>query len=178
MRNNRIAIGLLFVSVVAFVPAHAARVLREDAPHQHGVGKLQIVLDRDDLHITLETTTADIVGFEHAPRNAKEGEALEKALATLRDAPRVFALSKKAGCALREAKAERGPETAAYAGEKVHSDIRTNYRYACKNVESLRAIDLKLFSLFPKIRRVRVELKGRDTEVVTQATRKRTRIPL
>lgn len=160
------------------VPAHAARVLHEDAPHQHGVGKLKIAVVRDELEIALDVTAADIVGFEHAPRNAREAEAVEKALTTLRNAPRVFALTKKASCTLRAAKTERDQENGAQTDGKVHSDINATYRYTCNQIESLRGIDVKLFSLFPKIRRLKVEMTGRNTEVMTQVTRKHTRIAI
>ncbi|MFL6648167.1 MAG: DUF2796 domain-containing protein, partial [Sulfurifustaceae bacterium] len=146
------------------------------APHQHGVGRLKIAVARGELQITLDITAADVLGFERAPRNAREGEAVEKAFTTLRNGPRVFALSNKAGCALRDAKAERGQENGSQADGKVHSDISATYRYTCNQIESLRGIDVKLFSLFPKIRRLKVELAGRNTEVMTQVTRKHTRI--
>lgn len=170
--------ALLLAIGTIVIPAHAARVLREDAPHQHGTGKLQIVANRDELQIALDVTAADVLGFEHAPRNTKEGEAAEKTFASLRDAPRAFALSKKAGCSLKDAKAEQGPENGARMDGKAHSDVSARYRYTCKNIEALRAIDVKLFSLFPKIKRLRVELTGRNTEVMTQVTRKRTRVAL
>lgn len=178
MIKKQTVLALLLAIGIVFVPAHGARPLREDAPHQHGVGKLKIAVVRGELQISLDITAADVVGFEHAPRSAREGEALEKALTTLRNAPRLFALTKKAGCTLRSAKGERSPENGAQTDGKVHSDINANYRYTCNQMESLRGIDVKLFSLFPKIRRLNVELTGRNTEVMTQVTRKHTRIAL
>ena len=77
-------------------------------PHQHGVGRLNVAVQGDEVEIELETPGADIVGFEHEPRTAEQKRAVQDAATALRDGAALFVFPAAAGCTLKEAEVEAG----------------------------------------------------------------------
>ncbi len=83
-----------------------AREHRQHRIHEHGVSRLNLGQEGTEIHVELESPAANIVGFEHAPSTEAEREALEQAIATLRDGERLFRFSDGAACHLVEARVE------------------------------------------------------------------------
>lgn len=89
--------ALLLACTMAAIPA-AAVDHREHGAHVHGIGQMNVVLDGNTLAIELDSPAANLVGFEHAPRDEAEEAVLEQAVARLRDAAALFALPAAAQC--------------------------------------------------------------------------------
>lgn len=66
---------LFFIGVTGAV---AEETCHHDA-HVHGVGKLNVALDGDDLIIELTSPAANIVGFEHTPENEQQSHEVHEA---------------------------------------------------------------------------------------------------
>lgn len=79
---------------------------RQHGIHEHGVGQLHVAQEGTEVHVELESPAANIIGFEHAPTTAADHEALENAVATLKDGERLFRLSVGASCDLVHAQVE------------------------------------------------------------------------
>ena len=79
---------------------------REHEAHEHGHGTLDIVLEGEDLVIELRIPAVNVVGFEHAPRDDAEREAVRHALVPLGDAASLFLLPEGAECEVEGAEAE------------------------------------------------------------------------
>ena len=79
---------------------------REHEAHEHGHGTLDIVLEGEELAIELRIPAVNVVGFEHAPRDEAEREAVRKALVPFGDAASVLELPAEAECEVEAAKAE------------------------------------------------------------------------
>lgn len=79
---------------------------REHEAHEHGHGTLDIVLEGEELAIELRMPAVNVVGFEHAPRDEAEREAVRKALVPFGDAASVLELPAEADCEVEAAKAE------------------------------------------------------------------------
>ena len=79
---------------------------REHEAHEHGHGTLDIVLEGEELLIELRIPAVNVVGFEHAPRDEAEREAVRKALVPFGDAESVLAIPAEAECESEEAVAE------------------------------------------------------------------------
>ena len=73
---------------------------REHAPHEHGHGTVDIVMEAEELVIELKVPAVNVVGFEHAPRDDAQREAIRQALVPFEDASSALVLSSEAGCEL------------------------------------------------------------------------------
>ena len=71
--------------------------------HVHGLAILNLALDDSELTIEFNSPAANIVGFEHAPHDQKEKDAVVHALNTLKDADQLFSIPGNAQCSLTEA---------------------------------------------------------------------------
>ncbi len=83
--KNLASIGL--AAAFAFALIHTALAAE---PHVHGLGTLQLVMEGNRLTIELCLPAMDVVGFEHAPREAKHKEAVKKAVALLKDSRQIL----------------------------------------------------------------------------------------
>ena len=79
---------------------------RQLESHEHGVSTLKIALENQILEIELEAPANDVVGFEHAPENKIQKEAIARALLILKSKPGVFKLSSDANCNIENVSGE------------------------------------------------------------------------
>lgn len=154
---------LALSGLVIFAPVTWANDHRHDphhGAHQHGVSTLEVAVDGATLSIHLASPLDNVVGFEHAPRTAKQRAAASQALATLKQGGELFAPTPAAGCTLAEVKVEapllQGKTTD--AGD--HGDLEADYRFTCARPDKLTGVDARLFSRFPGMKRI-------DAAVVT-----------
>ena len=75
---------------------------RQHVSHVHGIAQLNLALANNELLIEFESPAADIVGFEHEPRNDNEKAAYQKALGILRVGERMFKFPQAAGVRLEK----------------------------------------------------------------------------
>ena len=78
---------------------------REHEAHEHGRGTLDIVAEGEELVVEFRIPAANVVGFEHAPRDDAQREAVRKAAETFRDPASVLVLPAEAECEVEEAEA-------------------------------------------------------------------------
>lgn len=74
----------------ALALALSSTALYAAEPHVHGAGTLQLVLEGGRLSAELRLPAINVVGFEHVPSDAKQEEAVKKAVALLQDARQVL----------------------------------------------------------------------------------------
>ena len=78
---------------------------REHEAHEHGRGMLDIVAEGEELVVEFRIPAANVVGFEHAPRDDAEREAVRKAAETFRNPASVLVLPAEAECEVEKAEA-------------------------------------------------------------------------
>ena len=78
---------------------------REHEAHEHGHGTLDIVVEGEELVVELRVPAVNVVGFEHAPKDDAEREAVRRALVPFADAASVVVVSAQAECEVAEADA-------------------------------------------------------------------------
>lgn len=154
----------LLIPLSAFAEEHAA--------HEHGHGELNLAIDGQQLLIELHAPAADVIGFEHPPRNAKEQQQQAQALESLQHADRLFVLPAAAGCQLQqqqvEASHEAEPEPASAAAQTrqpaaehdaahQHSDIQAEYAFHCQHPTELNRLTLTLFAHYPTLEKVSLQ---------------------
>ncbi|TOF07746.1 zinc-binding protein [Vibrio parahaemolyticus] len=95
-----IVIGLSLSTVAT------AEEYRQHSAHVHGHVEFNIAQDGSDLLLEITAPGADVVGFEHAPENAKQEKTLQHAIATLEDSNALFAINPQAQCEIEEVHVE------------------------------------------------------------------------
>ncbi len=79
-----------------------AEEYRQHEAHVHGQVEFNIAQDGKDLLVEITAPGADVVGFEHAPENTKQEQALKQALTTLRNTEQLFAITPRAKCVIED----------------------------------------------------------------------------
>lgn len=127
--------------------------------HVHGEARLEISIDGEQLSIALESPLDDLLGFEHAPRNAAQRQAVQAMAAKLKQASQTFVPSAAAQCVLTGVELE-SPVLGGKAEPGGHNDLDARYTWRCAKSEALRDIATGLFTYFPRLRRIAVEFAG------------------
>ena len=146
---------------------------REQSPHEHGVGQLNLAVESSQVKIEITAPGADIVGFEHHPESAADRQAVAAAVAKLKDADALFRFPAKADCRLEEAEvhsslvADDGHHEKGHGHEKDrdhnhghghghgsegHAEFRAHYHFHCADPAALSHVDLGYFQVFPAAR--------------------------
>lgn len=161
--------------------------------HEHGVARLNLVLDDRELLVELDSPAANLLGFEHAPATDDERRQAAAVRDTLGQPLTWLGLAPAAGCEV----AERDIEGAALQADAddhdhdhdddhgdaehshaAHSDIDARYRLACASPEALQALDLSaFFERFPGTERLLVQLIGPNGQTGTQLSAEQPRLP-
>ena len=79
-----------------------AEEYRQHEAHVHGHVEFNIAQDGKDLLIEITSPGADVVGFEHAPENAEQEQALKQAIAALKDTDKLVAINQQAKCVIED----------------------------------------------------------------------------
>ena len=144
------------------------------APHEHGVGELDVAVDGNALVIELRVPAEDLVGFERAPRTDAERARIEQVRKALADA-KLFTPNAEAGC-----RAAGSPDVAvpSFGNKDAHADFAATHRFECANAGALTAVEIGAFSAFPKVRRLKAQVAGPRGQKQATLTRQRARLPL
>ncbi|MEM7193356.1 MAG: DUF2796 domain-containing protein [Pseudomonadota bacterium] len=101
-----------------------AQTERELGAHEHGTARLNLVIEGSTLGILFETPSINMVGFEHAPRNAAQETAIEMAKSDLLDPATYFGSSFDLSCTVSDATSEWHGED----GEHDHGDDHGDHK--------------------------------------------------
>ena len=101
--QSAIALACAILTGAAFAASDGEH--REHEAHEHGRGMLDIVAEGEELVVEFRIPAANVVGFEHAPRDDAEREAVRKAAETFRNPASVLVLPAEAECEVEEAEA-------------------------------------------------------------------------
>lgn len=150
---------------LASVHAHSSRA------HVHGEATLTVAIDGQTVMLDFDSPLDNLVGFEHAPRTDKQKQAMADMAARLGEAAKLFVLDAAAGCEsagvkLTPAATATAPAASAKGeGEKAahkatHKDQEATFTFRCKDSAKLRAVEVKLFGAFPRLKRVKASVAG------------------
>jgi Protein of unknown function (DUF2796) len=79
---------------------------RHHEAHVHGIARMNVAVEEDQLYIEFITPAANIVGFEHSPNTSEQKTAVQKAIETLKTGRKLFSLPPGAEGRLVESKVE------------------------------------------------------------------------
>ncbi len=138
-------------------------------PHVHGVAALDVAIDGSTLVVRVDMPLDGLVGFERAPRNAAEQRAAAQALARMRDAAAWLQPDAAARCrptaidvrapVLETGAAASAPPTTSGTDDG-HADLEAEIRFDCDQPARLTSLRVGLADLFPRVRRIDVQVAG------------------
>lgn len=164
MRRHTMTALLL---AAAFLPQTAQANGDHDA-HVHGVAQLLLTRDGHQLELTLESPAANLLGFEHPPASAEDREAINQAVASLRDTERLFTIS-GGNCTVVDVQitspfekihhhAEHSHHGDDDAGHRdSHSEFHVSYQYECDANAEIKQLKTGLLAVFPAIELLHVQ---------------------
>lgn len=152
------------------------------AAHEHGVAKLNVVLDGNTLELELDSPAMNLVGFEHAASTDADKAKVAAARQQLEQPLKLFGLAQAAGCK-DEAQELQSPlfGDAAHADDDddahehehghQHADVNAHYQFTCATPAKLAQLDLgPLLKTFPQTQKINVQLIGPNGQKGVEAT--------
>lgn len=152
--------------------------------HEHGVAKLNAVLDGNTLELELDSPAMNLVGFEHAANSEADKAKVAAVRQQLEQPLKLFGLPAAAGCKEDQQELESplfgDAPKADDDGDKhehqhqhqhQHSDIGAHYQLTCANPDKLTQVDLApLFKAFPATQKINVQLIGPNGQKGVETT--------
>jgi uncharacterized protein DUF2796 len=168
---------------------------RQLGAHEHGRGIVNLAIEGARVSLELEAPGADIVGFEHATRTARQKAALKQAKQQLLAPQALFKFPSAAGCVVAEARVdfeagehdqEHGQEKKKGAGaggskaeaEAGHSDFHGQYAFHCQDPARITAIEFGYFQAFAGAQKLEVNVITPKGQTRFDVTRAKARIDL
>lgn len=151
-KNKVLALSLMFV--IGSPAQLVAEAVRQHDSHEHGVSKLKIAIDNNDVQFILVAPGTDIVGFEHKPENSQQKASVTKALELLRKPEKLFEMPLVAGCSITSIQTkftlekEQEPEIL-HGQEDEHAEFHATYLFSCSSPQDLKTIGIQFFDRFP-----------------------------
>ena len=174
--------SLLFASAV-WNPAMAGDYThRHHDSHVHGIAELNIAVEGQQLLIELKSPAANIMGFEHAPKDKQQHEIVEQAAMTLKQPKQIIKLPASAQCTLAYTDVESDliDEPHKHAQheevEDSHSEFNVSYGFNCQNITQLTSMEVTLFSRFAHMEKIKVQLITPDIQRATTLSPSSTKI--
>ena len=182
--HKSVLISLLLILCVFYAQPTLGEGHRQQKAHVHGIAHLNLVMTDNELYIEFESPAADIVGFEHEPRNEEEKAALQKAFGILRAGKRMFTFSQDADVQLQKSvvktvlhhDCEHDHDEHEQNGQGQHSDILIEYQFYSKAPNKLKSIDVKLFKRFKSLQKIRVQALTPTRQIALELTPQNTEI--
>ena len=148
--------------------------------HEHGVAKLNAVLDGNALELELDSPAMNVVGFEHVAASEADKAKVAAARQQLEQPLKLFGLAQAAGCAVDSQELESPLfGDAAHADDDgdehehghQHADVHAHYQFTCATPAKLTQLDLgPLFKTFPQTQKVNVQLIGPNGQKGVETT--------
>jgi Protein of unknown function (DUF2796) len=160
------------------------------APHVHGVATLEIAVDGSAVQVNLNSPLDNLLGFERAPRNEKERQAIRTMASKLHQAGSLFIFTPAAQCRLESTQLESpllpsellmahdksdrsksnkpqvpspapsGLATSSNTHADDHAELGATWNFRCAMSQALQGVDVRLFDTFPGLRRLDAMIAG------------------
>lgn len=125
--------------------------------HVHGESHLDLAQTDTGLELQWRSPAADLLGFEHAPRNQQERDAVAALRQSLENPQALVKLPAAAECRLTEASAI-SPLFAKDSSASGHLDVEASMSFSCGKPGALASLDLSgWFARFPNSHSVEVQ---------------------
>ncbi len=129
-------------------------------PHEHGVARMNLAIDGQQLQVTIQVPLESLLGYERAPRDATEKAQATAMLERLKQAQEVVVTPAAAQCRAVEAAQIKAPLIEGKGSAERHGDLNGEYKLVCAQPAELRTLEVSLFEVSRRITRVQVQVAG------------------
>ena len=168
---------LSFLSIIGLLTAISGTHATEHTlhAHQHGTLKLEMAVDQNKVEIDLDGPAESFLGFEYLPKNDKQKEIFKgHQLMWNNNLSSLVAFDQKVKCVVKETSFKQvldkeEPLVAKKMNKKeegVHSDIEASVKLECALNLSGSEVTISLRKVFPKIKKLLVEIVGNEASSV------------
>lgn len=133
-------IAMLLTSAVQAHPESQPASAESHGAHVHGLAKLTVAADAQQLEVMLESPVANFVGFEHLPKTATEQSAWQQHQGVLKTG-QWLKLPEQAKCQLQQH--QINDPWAQHAHH--HADVELSLSYLCQQPAALTEMTVLLF---------------------------------
>ncbi|MGA8147748.1 MAG: DUF2796 domain-containing protein [Gallionellaceae bacterium] len=156
-------------------------IAHELGAHVHGVATLQIAVDENTMTLDFSSPLDNLIGFEHAPRNAKQQAAVKHMADSLNRADQFFIPTADAQCTLQSVKLDspvlepqaaldKKEKSQQHEEERAHADLDGEFVFACKQTGKLHDLEVKLFDSYPNLHQLKVEVATQKKQAAASLT--------
>ncbi len=165
---------------------------QEPGAHVHGLATLEVALDGAAVQISLDSPLDNLLGFERAPRNEKERQAVRAMALKLHQAATLFVFTPAAQCRLESAELEsavlapgllapatdsgKGSDTAKADSSDVHAELAATWHFQCTVPQALQGVEVRLFQQFSGLKRIDAAVAGPKGQSSAKLSPKSTRL--
>jgi Protein of unknown function (DUF2796) len=150
--------AVILAAMLLGAPAMAHTTASAQAPaHQHGAGTLHVSIDGSALQIAFEGPADNLLGFEHAPQNETQKQAVARAQRQLNQPNQLLAIPAAAECQAQPSRVDI--KLPAPGSGETHSEIEAEWRWQCAKPSALTHVDAGgLFKAFPRLKELNVQV--------------------
>lgn len=172
----------------------AAQEFRQEDKHEHGKVTLNVALENDTLSVEIEAPAINVVGFERAPRDEAERQAVRNAAAWLGTGRSLLGVPAAAGCRRVESSVT-APDWAAGQGKDggkhdhdhdhdhgddghAHADYLARADFRCGNPAALGWVEVWALRQLREVSEVTVNVVTPEVQKSVRTARADERIAL
>lgn len=176
MRHLLLALPLTLLPLTAAM-AGAVHEHGSLGAHEHGVGRLDVVLDGHTLEFEFDSPAMNILGFEHQATSAEDKAKVVAARELLQKSHALFSVPEAAFCSVKSQKLEsplfgdKAEDHDQDGDSHEHSEIHGHYVFVCDAPGVLTRLDLsQIFKAFPATQKIIVQAVSPRGQFGTEAT--------
>ncbi|MFV1921701.1 MAG: ZrgA family zinc uptake protein [Methylotenera sp.] len=153
--------------------------------HVHGTATLQVAVDHSTLTIHFSSPLDNLLGFEHKPRNQEELKQVQHMIKQFYK-PNLFLPTKDAQCKLQSVnldsivikKKKQAAITSQHShhDESGHADLDAELVYQCNRVKHLHDLQVNVFTVFPNLHKLSVEIVSDRGQTAAKITPSKTQV--
>ena len=169
----------LTVLAMGCIPASAAEEFEQHHAHEHGKVTLNVAVSGTALVVELDAPAANVVGFEHAPKDDAERAAAAAIAKYFQQGNRLFGVPASARCLLERSElteprwAPPAHGAASHSDEhEQHADYEARFTYQCAEPKALTWFEPWLLDRLVHVTEMQVNLitpSGQRSEVAKSA---------
>lgn len=145
----------VFFSLLLTAPAFAAGA----KAHEHGTATVSVAIDKNMLLIGAEITGESLFGFERKPKTEAEKKLFDDVTKTLKEkVGDLFILPADLGCQVTNVMLSDN------LTEDQHADVDVDYTFSCTKTAAGSTLKLGLMKVFPRIKKVKVQVLSDATQ--------------
>lgn len=126
--------------------------------HVHGGSTLNMATDNNELIIEFDSPWMNLVGFEHRPSTDEQRASVEEAVKRLQRGNELFGFA-GTRCDMTDVVVDNSMDSD-HDDHEEHSAVTVSYVFECAEIQKLESVDVGLFSVWPGIDDIDVQLAG------------------